>query len=297
MSKSTYYDINSRSQFVSSKYIDDEFIWDEIKKIWELFPGLGYKKLSKYLNVGTYRIRRILFQKRGPKIKHPKANSKKGYPNLLKQILYELDNDLTDTRYNDFLIKDGKNKYRKLLVAKKPNLIWQCDWKEIKIPGINLKVYIFLIVDTYTRQIKGFEISLTKEGISALKAVRTAIEKSLSELGFDPMKLIIHSDQGSAYVSNEYINYLIHMGIQISMAAKGKPTENPYAEAFISILSRFWLKHFEYFSFNELDKSIKEFIERYNSKWKHGEIEYLTPNEKYNEFVSSLSEDKKVSSF
>ncbi|PIS23065.1 hypothetical protein COT49_02065 [candidate division WWE3 bacterium CG08_land_8_20_14_0_20_40_13] len=129
-----------------------------------------------------------------------------------------------------------------------------------------------------------YSITLIKDPKPALKAIMMAIEnaKRLSrglKIEFNPEKLIVHSDQGSAYISNEYIHYLEHTEVMISMADRGKPTQNPYAEAFISLLSRFWLKHVDYLSFTEVDRSVRLFVRRYNNYWKHGGIDNLSPNE------------------
>jgi len=184
----------------------------------------------------------------------------------------------------EYEIKDGRNGYRKLLLATRPFQIWQCDWKEVIVPCLGFKIYLFLIVDTYTRKMMEYSITLIKDPKPALKAIMMAIEnaKRLSrglKIEFNPEKLIVHSDQGSAYISNEYIHYLEHTEVMISMADRGKPTQNPYAEAFISLLSRFWLKHVDYLSFTEVDRSVRLFVRRYNNYWKHGGIDNLSPNE------------------
>lgn len=290
LARSTFYATEKRKEtnkgFFGLKDLEYDLIWKRIQKLWMVFPGLGYKKLALYLHIGKNKTLAILQAKRGKVAKKKKSLTQRRFPNLIKGILkqiHERKGNFEEYK-KEYQVKDGKNGYRKLLVATRPFQIWQCDWKEIIVPCLGFKIYLFLIVDTYTRHIMGFSVTLIKDPESALKAVVMAIEKAKEmarklKIEFNPEKLIVHSDQGSAYISNEYINYLEHTKVMISMADRGKPTQNPYAEAFISILSRFWLKHFEYMSFTEVDKSVKLFVRRYNNYWKHGGIDNLSPNE------------------
>jgi transposase InsO family protein len=246
--------------------------------------------------VNKKRVLRILQERRGRMPKKAKHTNQRKFPNLIQQTLNDLLKNKHDPRHKEFKIKDGKSwkkngkefKPRKLLVATRPYQIWQCDWKEINISIVGIKCYLFLIIDTYTRQIKGFNLSLIKDAKSALKAMRSAIEKAKKDELFIPEKSIMHSDQGGAYLSNEYIAYLEHVRVQISMADRGKPTQNPYIEAFISLLVRFWLDHFEFLNYHELYKSINKFIYRYNTLWIHGEIGDITSDARLEQFRSSL---------
>lgn len=313
LARSSFYEMGKRVRADGSsgndkQKLSDEKIWKKIEDWWNIFPGIGYRKLAKYIGVNKKRVLRILQEKRGRIPRKAKHTNQRRFPNLIQQTLNDLLKNKHDPRHQEFRIKNGKSwkkngkefKPRKLLIATRPYQIWQCDWKEIDIKIIKIKVYLFLIIDTYTRQIKGFHLSLVKDAKSALKAVRSAIEKSRGESErlklkdenenklFIPEKLIIHSDQGGAYLSNEYIAYLEHVGVRISMADRGKPTQNPYIEAFISLLVRFWINHFEFLNYHELHKSINKFIYRYNTLWLHGEIGDIAPDARLEQFKSSL---------
>jgi len=290
LARSTFYSSEKRrlvsKGFHGVKDLEYDLIWKRIQKLWCLFPGIGHKKLCLYLKIGKNKTLKVLQLKRGRLPKKAKDQIQRRFPNLLKEIL----KDVKEKRGNykeykkEYQIKDGKNGYRKLLLATRPFQIWQCDWKEIIVPLLGFKIYLFLVIDTYTRHVMGFSVTLVKDPRSALRAVVMAIENAKDmarKIGieFNPEKLIVHSDQGSTYISNEYIYYLEHTKVMISMADRGKPTQNPYAESFISLLSRFWLKHFDYLSFTEVDRSVRLFVRRYNNYWKHGGIGNLSPNE------------------
>lgn len=274
----------------------DKEVWDQIVKTWKTtFPGLGYRKLAAYLKVNRKRIKRILKKRRGSLAREVKVKPQRQFPNLVIQITKQLAKHPEKLSRGNWILKDGKNGYRKLIEPARPYRLWAADWKEFDIPFLGITVYIFIILDVYTRQLKGYSFSLVKDAKAALEAAKMAIRNSLTDSLFHPRELIIHSDQGSAYLAGEYTDYWKSLGVSISLADPGKPTQNPYAEAFFSILSRFWLSQREYLSAVELEKSLKRFFDLYNRKWKHGSIGYRTPNERlagYRATVNHISQTR-----
>lgn len=95
----------------------------------------------------------------------------------------------------------------------------------------------------------------TKQGILYLSAIKDLYDnfivsykvmtKNSNQLVFDTLKqakkeadngLIIHSDQGYQYTSNEYFNLTAEYGILPSMSRSGTPLDNAPAENFFGIL-------------------------------------------------------------
>ena len=66
-------------------------------------------------------------------------------------------------------------------------------------------------------------------------------------------------------------------------------TQNTYAEAFFSILSRFWLQYKEILTVTDAKSVISEFFSIYNSEWPHGSINNMTPDQKLMQFHLSLN--------
>ncbi len=267
----------------------DNEVWNKITKLWVSFPGIGYRKISEYLNTGGKRILRILKKYRGGKTEKPNHKSLCLFPNIIKLITKDLIKCPEKIRRGNWIVRDGKNKYRKVIEPIRPYQLWAADWKEFHIIFLGLTIYIFVIIDCYTRQIKGYSFSLIKDGQAALKAAQMAINNSLSDPLFKPEELIWHSDQGKAYFTNEYIAYLKHYKIKISMADKGKPTQNPYIEAFNSIMVRFHLTQHEFLTAIEVEESLTKFFNLYNRKWKHSGINYQTPDERLYRYKQDLT--------
>ena len=285
----------ARSSFYAAAYAKrineglDNDIWDKITKLWVKFPGIGYRKIARYLNINGKRILRLLRQYRGPKTIKPKAKSLCRFPNIIKLITQALIKYPNKVNRGNWIIRDGINKYRKVIEPTRPYQLWATDWKELKINFLGITIYIFIIIDVFTRQIKGYSFSLIKDGGSALKAIQTAINNSLSDPLFNSQELILHSDQGKAYFTNEYIAYLKYYQIKISMADRGKPTQNPYIEAFNSIMVRFWINQHEFLTAIEVEESLTKFFNLYNREWKHSEINYQTPDERLEHYKQNLT--------
>ena len=210
----------------------------------------------------------------------PKPNVQRKFPNLLIHITKALVKYPEKLARGNWILKDGKNGYRKLIEPVRPYQLWAADWKEFQVAFLGITVYIFAIIDVYTRQLKGFSFSLTKDVKTALRAAQMAVDNSRKDTLFLPKDLIIHSDQGGAYIAEERIAFWKNLGANISMADKGKPTQNPYIEGFFSIMKRFWLSQQEFFTAIEVEKSLTRFFSLYNREWKHSGIDYQTPNER-----------------
>ena len=105
-----------------------------------------------------------------------------------------------------------------------------------------------------------------------MKPLETALCQSVPE--------IYHSDQGVQYLSNAYLSLLRHHGIEISVARRGCPWENEYAERLIRTLKEEEVHLNAYEDIHEARACIGHFITQvYNQKRPHSALEYLTPDE------------------
>ena len=91
---------------------------------------------------------------------------------------------------------------------------------------------------------------------------------------------IHHSDQGVQYSSTAYISTLTRYGVEISVARRGCPWENGYAERLIRTLKDEEVHLNAYENITEARKRIGHFIiQVYNQKRPHSALGYLTPME------------------
>ena len=133
-------------------------------------------------------------------------------------------------------------------------------------------VYVCLLMDVFTRMIRGWHISQHLTQSLTLTPLEAALGQSAPE--------IHHSDQGVQYLSNAYISLLKHHDIEISVARRGCPWENGYAERLIRTLKEEEVHLNDYEDIHEARARIGQFITQvYHQKRPHSALGYLTPME------------------
>ena len=133
--------------------------------------------------------------------------------------------------------------------------------------------YLVSVMDLFSRKIIGYAHGTSMTAELAVKAVENACLNVKTTEG-----IILHSDLGSQYTSQEFEYFLCSKGIIQSFSRKGNPYDNACIESFHSILKKEEVNHHKYYDFNVARKAIFEYIESwYNRKRIHGSIDYMTP--------------------
>jgi transposase InsO family protein len=142
--------------------------------------------------------------------------------------------------------------------AERINQIWSTDITYIIHNG--KRAYLSSIMDLYTRNIIAYKISYHMDNKLVMDTLNDAIRKQKDVYG-----VILHSDQGFQYTSNEYKAICEANGIRISMSPKGSPVDNSPIESFHSSLKRETLRSYDITSLKEYIHLVKEWIEFYNT--------------------------------
>jgi putative transposase len=152
----------------------------------------------------------------------------------------------------------------------RPEQVWVGD-----ITYIRLRqdfVYLAVLMDVFTRLIRGWHLGRSLDGALTL----TALERALA--GHRPA--IHHSDQGVQYAATGYVDQLHQVAAQISMAAIGEPRENGYAERLMRTIKEEEVELSEYQDFDDAYRQLGRFLDAvYNVKRIHSALGYLTPAE------------------
>lgn len=112
------------------------------------------------------------------------------------------------------------------------------------------------------------------------------INALLSAIHKHPVSEIIHSDQGSEYLSKDYIELNENLGIRLSMSAKGSPWENGYQESFYSQFKVDLGDPNRFDSLGELVYEIYQTIHKYNNERIHTALK-MPPIVYANQFLIS----------
>ena len=217
----------------------------------------------------TYGTRRVRSQLRRPPYSY--RINRKRVQRLMRQkgLLRPVKRRKSRTTDSDHPYPRFPNLVKELEITH-PEQVWVCDITYIRLgQGFS---YLAIVMDVFTRAIRGWRLSKLLDQQLTLQALRMALADHVPE--------IHHSDQGVHYAAHAYIDLLREHQIQISMAAVGKAEENGYAERFMRTIKEEEVDLSDYRDFADALCQIGRFIEDvYNHKRIHSSLGYLTPVE------------------
>lgn len=171
------------------------------------------------------------------------------------------------------------------LLVQRPDEVWVAD-----ITYIRLKhgfVYLAVLMDVFTRAIRGWHLDRSLDQSLTLTALHKALQSHRPE--------IHHSDQGLQYAATDYTDLLKQNNIQISMADVGEPTQNGYAERLMRTIKEEEVDVSDYQDYHDAYRQIGQFLDDvYMRKRVHSSLNYLTPAEFENYWFSTRNVDSKV---
>lgn len=133
--------------------------------------------------------------------------------------------------------------------------------------------YLATWMDLYSRLIVGWHLDTHMRTEIILNALKKAERRRLLKSG-----LIIHSDRGSQYASQEFRKHLKDKNYNQSMARKGDSYDNAYAESFFSRLKGELIQDGIFDNLEDAHTEIFQFIDGYyNPKRRHSALRYLSP--------------------
>ena len=175
----------------------------------------------------------------------------------------------------------GKRVAENLLLNKSkpdaPDLIWVSDITYIALKS-GKWAYLATYMDLFTRKIVGWKVDDNMRETLVREPLETALIKRKIKVG---SSLIVHSDRGSQYVSDN-MSKLINKTfiIRQSMSRKSECYDNANAESLWSRLkTELEIPKDGYENIQELKTALFEYIEAYyNPKRLHSAIGYMSPN-------------------
>jgi putative transposase len=155
----------------------------------------------------------------------------------------------------------------------RPNQAWVCDITYIWTTEGWL--YLATVMDLFSRNIVGWSMAERMTRQLVMDALTLAAKRRNP-----PRGLLVHSDRGSQYASDDYQALLSKFGMVCSMSRSGNCWDNAPAESFFGTLKRELVFHNHYQSRAQARQSIFDYIERfYNRRRIHGSLGYLSPSE------------------
>jgi len=139
------------------------------------------------------------------------------------------------------------------------NQIW--SWDLTYIPLGPIFVYLFAIIDVYSRKIVGWHLGLNATVDSMKRAWDNALinEGLLGVIGAPKMPLAL-SDHGVQMARKSARQFFKDLGIKQLFARYQTPKDNAWIESWFRILKYDWLRYKDYVSFEQLKGIIAKFI-------------------------------------
>ena len=258
VSRSGYYAWEKRPK--SARKIADERLTEEMKSIHEKKRRTcGCRKMTKEIT------------RSGKRVNHKRIER------LMKEagIRSKLAKKFKATTNSTHNLPVAENLLSRDFSAAKPNQKMVSDitylWTE------EGWLYIAGVMDLCGQKIVGLSMGerMTKE------LVITALDNAYLRSGRVP-GVLIHSDRGSQYCSNEYQKRLKKYGYICSMSRKGNCWDNAPMESFWGKMKYEWLYEQRFRTREEARAAVFEYVEIfYNRQRLHESNDYLTPEEYY----------------
>jgi len=225
-----------------------------IKQTAAQWPKYGYRRITAQLRRGTWHVNRkrvqrlmgdMALQAQIKRRKRRTTNSEHGFP-----------------RYPNLVLN---------LTVEHPEQVWVCDITYLHLH--NGFVYLAVIMDVFTRCIRGWHLGRDLDHTLTLTALQRALAKH-------PAPEIHHSDQGMQYAATAYTAVLQAAQVQISMAEQGEAWQNGYAERLIRTIKEEEVDLSEYLDYHDAYRQLGRFLDDvYAHKRIHSSLGYLTPAE------------------
>ncbi len=159
----------------------------------------------------------------------------------------------------------------KSAIINRPNQAWSIDITYIPIKHGFL--YLTAVIDWYSRCIVGWSVEDTLDTRLVLDALKKAFKVATP--------IILNSDQGCQFTSNEYIQFLKDNHIIQSMDGKSRWADNVMIERWFRTFKYEEAYLTQYNNIKETRKEIKKYIHTYNFIRCHSAIGNIPPAKAY----------------
>lgn len=248
--------LNRTSHYYKRKGENEENlrIMRKMDEYYQSHPTAGVVTMSNMLRLqglaaNPKRVRRLL-RKMGLQAIHPqRALSKPG------QAAY----------VHPYLLRGLKIERR--------NQVWSTDISYI--PMERGFMYLYAIIDVYSRYIVGWRLSNTLEGSNCVGLLEECVRKY-------GRPEIVNTDQGSQYTSPAWVGTLESLGIAVSMDGRGRCKDNIWIERFWRTIKQEYVYRYPETSASRLRDGIGDFVKFYNEERPHQSLgEAMIPARMY----------------
>jgi putative transposase len=157
--------------------------------------------------------------------------------------------------------------------ATAPNTKWGTDITYIRTAEHWL--YLSVVLDLYSGLVVGWSMSPRQDRQLVVQAVLMALWQRPTST-----PVILHSDRGCQFTSEEYQRFLAAHQVTCSMSAVGSCADNAAAESFFGVLKRERVNRRQYRTRAEARADLFDYIERWHNPRQRRRLELQQHGEK-----------------
>ncbi|NHQ84861.1 IS3 family transposase [Iodobacter sp. HSC-16F04] len=251
----------------SLRSLDDQRLTGVITASWQESGGVyGYRKISADLRdlgeqCGKHRVARLM-----------------RLAGLRSQTGYRRRRGF----YGGRPIVTAPNHLDRQFAVTEPNRVWVTDITYIRTHEGWL--YLAAVLDLFSRQVVGWSMGARMDRELAIKALLMAVWRRKPD-----QEVLVHSDQGSQFSSNDWQDLLRAHNLKPSMSRRGNCHDNAVAESFFQLLKRERIKRQTYRDREEARRDVFNYIEMfYNPKRRHSFNNGFSPVEYEKQYFERL---------
>ena len=163
-------------------------------------------------------------------------------------------------------------------VANAANQLWSWDITYLAMQVKGIFVYLYMIMDVYSRKIVAWEVH---EEQSGEHAARLASKAYMTE-GIKGCKLVLHSDNGTPMKGATMLATLERLGIVPSFSRPSVSNDNPYSESLFRTLK--YRPEYPDDRFEDIEQArqwVKSFVRWFNNDHRHSALKFVTPHQRH----------------
>ncbi len=165
-------------------------------------------------------------------------------------------------------------------VAGSPNEHWATDLCRIW-GGRDGWLSLALVIDCYTRELLGWQLSKTGKASTATSALEQALLARFGTLGRVPEPFLLRSDNGLVFSSRSYTQLVRSYGLRQEFITPHCPQQNGMVERLIRTLKEQCVHRHRFESVQHARRIIADWILFYNTQRPHQALKMKTPAEAY----------------
>lgn len=153
---------------------------------------------------------------------------------------------------------DVRNLLERDFTALEPETKWVTDITEI--PTLEGKLYLCVVLDLFSKLVIGWSMHHRQDRHMVIRAVEMAVWQRQGG-----WSVILHSDRGSQFTSDDYRRFLNRNTLICSMSEVGHCGDNAACEGFFGILKRERVAHRCYRTRDEARVDLFDYLERFHN--------------------------------